>query len=76
MELIEKVSINSLSKRDLLLIIKSLEYTNENTQISDFIDLRNNIVKELCFLTDTKEKDFLDYLEKIAHSNNLNLFKL
>ncbi|HGT0279434.1 TPA: hypothetical protein ACMVPN_000011 [Clostridioides difficile] len=76
MELIEKVSINSLSKRDLLLIIKSLEYTNENTQISDFIDLRNNIVKELCFLTDTKEKDFLDYLEKIAHSNHLNLFKL
>ncbi|HGM3506791.1 hypothetical protein KGF42_00595 [Clostridioides sp. ZZV15-6383] len=64
MELIEKVSINSLSKRDLLLIIKSLEYTNENTQISDFIELRNNIVKELCFLTDTKEKDFLDYLEK------------
>lgn len=64
MELIEKVSINSLSKRDLLLIIKSLEYTNENTQISDFIDLRNNTVKELCFLTDTKEKDFLDYLEK------------
>ncbi|HBG0695625.1 TPA: hypothetical protein KPE90_001141 [Clostridioides difficile] len=64
MELIEKVSINSLPKRDLLLIIKSLEYTNENTQISDFIDLRNNIVKELCFLTDTKEKDFLDYLEK------------
>lgn len=64
MELIEKVSINSLSKRDLLLIIKSLEYTNENTQISDFIDLRNNIVKELCFLTETKEKDFLDYLEK------------
>ncbi|HBG5712789.1 TPA: hypothetical protein KQJ67_002355 [Clostridioides difficile] len=64
MELVEKVSINSLSKRDLLLIIKSLEYTNENTQISDFIDLRNNIVKELCFLTDTKEKDFLDYLEK------------
>ena len=64
MELIEKVSINSLSKRDLLLIIKSPEYTNENTQISDFIDLRNNIVKELCFLTDTKEKDFLDYLEK------------
>lgn len=58
MELIEKVSINSLSKRDLLLIIKSLEYTNENTQISDFIDLRNNIVKELCFLTDTKEKIF------------------
>ncbi|PBH85637.1 hypothetical protein BGU52_15265, partial [Clostridioides difficile] len=22
------------------------------------------LVKELCFLTDTKEKDFLDYLEK------------
>ena len=30
MELIDQVSINALSKRDLLLIIKALEYTNEN----------------------------------------------
>lgn len=63
MELIDQVSINALSKRDLLLIIKALEYTNENTGLEDFIDLRNSIVKEICFLTETNEKDFLDYLE-------------
>lgn len=66
MELIDQVSINALSKRDLLLIIKALEYTNENTSLEDFIDLRNSIVKELCFLTNTTEKDFIEYLE----SNN------
>lgn len=63
MELIEQVSINALSKRDLLLIIKALEYTNENTSIEDFLDLRNSLVKELCFLTDTDEKQFITYLE-------------
>lgn len=66
MELIDQVSINALSKKDLLLIIKALEYTNENTGLEDFIDLRNNIVKEICFLTETTEEDFLKYLE----SNN------
>ena len=66
MELIDQVSINALSKRDLLLIIKALEYTNENTGLEDFIDLRNNIVKEICFLTETSEEEFIKYLE----SNN------
>lgn len=66
MELINQVSINALSKRDLLLIIKALEFTNENTGLDDFIDLRNNIVKEICFLTETSEEEFIKYLE----SNN------
>ena len=63
MELFDQVSINALSKRDLLLIIKALEYTSENTGLEDFIDLRNNMVKEICFLSETSEKDFIDYLE-------------
>lgn len=63
MELIEQVSINSLSKRDLLLIIKALEFTNENTNLNDFIELRNSIIKELCFLTNTTEENFINYLE-------------
>lgn len=63
MELIDQVSINSLSKRDLLLIIKALEFTNENTNLNDFIELRNSIVKELCFLTETAEETFINYLE-------------
>lgn len=63
MGLIDQVSINALSKRDLLLIVKALEYTNENTGLEDFLDLRNSIVKELCFLTDTTEDEFVNYLE-------------
>lgn len=66
MELINQVSISALSKRDLLLIVKALEYTNENTGLNDFIDLRDSIIKELCFLTSTTEDQFIDYLE----SNN------
>lgn len=63
MELFNQVSINALSQRDLLLIVKALEYTNENTDIEDFIELRNSIVKELCFLTETTEEEFINYLE-------------
>ncbi len=64
MDLFDKISINSLSKKDLLLIIKALEYTNENTGLNDFIDLRNNMVKEICFLADTTEEEFIDFLEQ------------
>ena len=63
MKLFDNVSIDSLSKRDLLLIIKALEYTYENTNLEDFIDLRNSLIKELCFLTNTDENVFVEYLE-------------
>lgn len=63
MKLFDNVSIDSLSKRDLLLIIKALEYTYENTNLEDFIDLRNSLIKELCFLTNTDESVFVKYLE-------------
>ena len=48
----------------LLLIIKSLEFTSKKTKNPDFIELRNSIVKELCFLTETSEDQFLGYLEE------------
>lgn len=63
MNLFDKISIDQISKRDLLLIIKSLEYTFENTKIEEFMNLRNNIVKELCFLSNTSEENFLKYLQ-------------
>ena len=59
-----QVNINDLSKRDLLLIIKSLEFTGKKTKNKDFIELRNSIVKELCFLTETSEDQFLTYLDE------------
>ena len=64
MELIDQVTINDLSKRDLLLIIKLLEFTGKKTKNKDFIELRNSIVKELCFLTETSEDQFLTYLDE------------
>ena len=67
MELFDQISINSLSKKDLLLIIKALEYTNENTGLNDFIELRDNIVKEICFLSDTTEDSFIKFLEENAN---------
>lgn len=64
MESIDQVSINDLSKRDLLLLIKALEFTGENTKLDEFINLKNSIVKELCFLTETTEQEFISYLEQ------------
>ena len=66
MEKFEKVSLNDLSVQDLLLIIKALEYTHENTKLNVFGDLRNNLVKELRFLTETTESEFLSYIESLS----------
>lgn len=66
MEKFKNVSLDNLSVQDLLLIIKALEYTNENTKLDVFGDLRNNLVKELCFLTETSEEEFLSYLESAS----------
>ena len=54
MELIDQVTINDLS----------LEFTGKKTKNKDFIELRNSIVKELCFLTETSEDQFLTYLDE------------
>ena len=47
MESIDQVSINDLSKRDLLLLIKALEFTGENTKLNEFINLKNKL---LCYI--------------------------
>ena len=67
MENFSKVSLDSISIKDLLLIIKALEYTHEHTELNAFMDLRNSILKELCFLTETSEEEFLNYIE--SHTN-------
>ncbi|OPJ55168.1 hypothetical protein [Alkalithermobacter paradoxus] len=63
MDQFDKISINQISKRDMLLIIKALEYTFENTKIEEFKDLKNDILKELCFLSEKTEEEFLKSLE-------------
>jgi len=59
-----KISIEEISKGDMLMIIKALEYTGENTKISSFIELKDAIVQQLCLLSNTNEEEFINYLEK------------
>lgn len=60
----DKISIQEMSKDDMLLIIEALEYTGTNTKINDFLNLKDNIVEELASLSEISEKDFLTYLRK------------
>ena len=64
MQEFDKISIQEMSKDDLLLIIKALEYTGNETKIDDFIDLKNSMLEELSALSEISEKDFMKYLEK------------
>ena len=64
MQEFDKISIQEMSKEDMLLIIKALEYTGNETKISDFINLRNSMVEELSALAEISENDFMEYLER------------
>ncbi|ABR47893.1 hypothetical protein Amet_1717 [Alkaliphilus metalliredigens QYMF] len=64
MEEFSKISVQELAKRDMLMIIKALEYTGENTKIPSFVELKNDIVKELSRLANATEEEFIEYLQK------------
>jgi len=60
----DKISIQEISKKDMLMIIEALEYTGSKTNISAFTDLKDNIVRELSNLAESSEEEFLTYLNK------------
>lgn len=64
----DKISIQEMSKNDMLLIIQALEYTGVNTKIDDFIDLKNSFIKELSYLAEIPESQFIEYLQKETQS--------
>ena len=64
MESFDKISIAEISKKDMLLIIEALDYTGKNKNSTSYIDLKDNIVKELSILSGSNEDEFLDYLRK------------
>lgn len=64
----EKISIQEMSKDDMLLIIEALEYTGTKTEIDDFIRLKNDFVAELSSLAEIPEDEFLEYLKKETQS--------
>lgn len=63
MEEFDRISIQEISKKDMLMILKALEYTGENANIPSFISLKNNILKQLCSLAEATETEFLNHLE-------------
>ncbi|MBC7087693.1 MAG: hypothetical protein H5T96_04275 [Tissierellales bacterium] len=65
----EKISIQEISKDDMLLILEALKYTGESTHIEDFLSLRNNILNQLATLSESSPQEFLDYLMEETLSN-------
>ncbi|MCF6461619.1 hypothetical protein [Clostridium sp. Cult3] len=58
----DKISIQEMSKEDMLMIIEALEYTGTNTKVDAFLALRDSILKELASLSESSEEEFLAYL--------------
>lgn len=63
MENFDKVSLEEISRKDLLLILKSLEFTYKQTGDNDYINLRESIVSELSILAQSDEKELIKNLE-------------
>ncbi len=60
----DRITISEISKNDMLMIIEALEYTGKHTEIQEFINLKNSIIKELSDLTESTEEEFLENLKK------------
>ncbi len=60
----DRISIQEMSKDDMLLIIEALEYTGKSTNIDQFLQLRSNILQELSELAEMPQDMFLDYLKE------------
>ncbi len=66
---IDKISIQEMSKSDMILIIEALEYTGKATKINQFFQLRDSILEELSNITEVTIEELLDYLREEALSN-------
>ena len=60
----DKISIQEMSKYDMLLIIEALEYTGNNTKIDDFLSLKDSIVSELSTLAEINQEEFIEFLKE------------
>ncbi len=60
----DKITIQEMSKEDMLLIIQALEYTGTHTKIEDFLNLRDSFIDELSLLSEIPREEFIDFLKK------------
>lgn len=63
MDELAKISIEEISKNDIFMIIKALEYTGTNTNIASFLELKDAILNQLALLYGTSEEEFINHLE-------------
>lgn len=54
-----KITIDQLSKTDLLAIIQALDYTYEQNKIEQFKNLRDSIVSDMCSIAGISNQDEL-----------------
>lgn len=64
MQEFDKITIEEMSKEDMLLILKALEYTGNHTKDNDFLELKDSFIEELSSLLDIPKNDFIDFLKK------------
>jgi len=64
MQEFDKISIAEISKKDMLMILEALEFTGKNTNKGIFLELMENIVKDLSELADSSQEEFMQYLKK------------
>lgn len=62
MEDFNKISIQEMSKNNMYTIIKALEYAGKHSQEEEYIELRKQIVEQLCTLAGCEERAFLHFL--------------
>lgn len=54
-----KITIDRISKEDMLTILQALDYTYENERIEQFLILKDSLVTDLCSLTGANTQEDL-----------------
>lgn len=54
-----KITIDQLSKTDLLAILQALDYTYEHTKIEQFSTLKESIVMDMCNIAEIESQEKL-----------------
>lgn len=61
----DKITIDRLSKEDMLIILQALDYTYENKKIEQFHSLKESLVDDLCSLAElSSQEELIDVLTK------------
>ncbi len=63
MENFNMITIENISKKDLLMILQALEYTGEHTSIQAFVDLKDELIQQLTDLSEINEDDLMTMMQ-------------